>query len=93
MKPQKQPVVESELIATTEAKVSVVNLFERDIESTFIHPVIRLEAVRNERRDGFLKRRLGFAAESLILLSSESGKNLRPFPVVTKKSKTPTLAC
>jgi hypothetical protein len=45
VRPQKQPDVESELIATTEAKVSVVNLFERDIESTFIDPVIRQEAI------------------------------------------------
>ena len=44
VKPQKQPVVESELIAITEAKVSVVNLCELDIESTFIDPVIRQEA-------------------------------------------------
>lgn len=35
VKPQKQPVVDKDPMATTEAKVSVVNLFERDIESTF----------------------------------------------------------
>ncbi len=33
--PQKQPVVESELMANTIANVAIVNCFGRDIESTF----------------------------------------------------------
>ena len=44
VRPQKQPLVESEPSATTEANIAEVNCFGRDIESTFIQPVIRSEA-------------------------------------------------
>ncbi len=37
--PQKQPVVDNEVIANKVARVAIVNCFGRDIESPFVRPV------------------------------------------------------